>query len=60
MIFTANKIQIVMKKSLKLIPYLLLIVVAFFASCEHCDEGDSDNQSAHIENIKNENDKNLE
>lgn len=43
-----------MKKSIKLIPYLLFMLGAFLASCEHCDEGDSDNQAVYQEqNLKN-------
>lgn len=49
-----QKPKIDMKKSIKLIPYLLFMLGTFLASCEHCDEGDSDNQAVYQEqNLKN-------
>jgi len=57
-IFGKNKNQIDMKKSIKLFPYLLFMLGAFLASCEHCDEGDSDNQAVYQEqNLKNSDEK---
>lgn len=39
-----------MKKSFKLVAYLLFAAGTFIVSCEHCDEGDADNQAVYQSN----------
>jgi len=40
-----------MKNTIKLVSYVLLALGTFIVSCEHCDEGDADNQAI-SQNIK--------
>jgi len=42
-----TKTEKTMKKSFKLVAYLLLAAGTFIVSCEHCDEGDADNQAVY-------------